>query len=138
VAGAAGRVYGVPGTTFEGLVVPADGLPSGNGIAGTVTNIRAENIMSMVAGNVDQVAQIQSLTNYNVTILGGILGSNKTLSSIPGYTGVIGQLNYIDPQGNLVDTPLPGGGALLDGAFMAKNHRNILGIRDFNGTVYSS
>ena len=131
VAGAAGRIYGGQGYP--------DGLPSANGINGSVANIYAENIMSMIAGNVDQVAQIQSLTNYNVTITGGILGSNKTASSHPGYVGVLGTLNYINAAGQLESgpnaTPLPGGGELLDGAFVARNIRVLKSARDFEGTV---
>ncbi len=57
VVGAAGRVEG--------------GIPSSNGINGTVYNVHAENIMSMVAGNVDQADFIQSLTDYGVTITKG-------------------------------------------------------------------
>ena len=125
VAGAAGRVEG--------------GLPSTDGINGSVNNIIATNIMSMVAGNVDQVDFIQNLTNYKTYGSGGfgsgILGANKTASSLPGFTGILGGLNYINAAGTLVNTPIPGGGALLDGAFMAKNERQPSGVRDFIGTT---
>jgi hypothetical protein len=136
VAGAAGRVYG--GSAFPG------GLPSSNGISGSVANIYAQNIMSIVAGNVDQVAQVQSLTNYNATVSGGQYGSNKTASSHAGYTGILGNLNYITASGQFVTapvgdsnsdaTPLPGGGELIDGALVAKNIRKLKGPRDFEGT----
>jgi len=120
VAGAAGRVEG--------------GLPSSSGINGYVTNVHAENIMSMIAGNVDQVDLIQRLTNYGVTINGGVLGADKVTSSIPGFVGALGQLDYISANGLLTTTPLPGGGALIDGAILAKNIRNIQSARDFQGT----
>jgi hypothetical protein len=128
VAGASGYVE-----NFNGPGQPLS--PAYNGVAGSVTNVFAENIMSMVAGNVDKVSLIQSLTDYGVTISGGILGANKIASSIPGFAGVLGQLNYIDPlTGEISDTPLPGGGPLIDGAFLAKNIRVIESIRDFQGT----
>jgi len=37
-----------------------------------------------------------------------------------------------------VMTPLPGGGQLIDGAFLAKNIRQIESPRDFQGTQPSS
>jgi hypothetical protein len=128
VAGAAGRVYG--GTAYP------NGLPSANGISGSVNNISAANIMSMVAGNVEQVAQIQSLTNYSVNITGGVYGSTKLVAAVP-YSGTLSATlpNYISPSGDIVNSPLPGGGVLLDGAFVAKNIRNPKSIRDFSGTV---
>ena len=70
VAGAAGSVEGgSPGTL----------APSQNGVSGSVNNLFAQNIMSMVAGNVDQVAAIQKLTNYGVYAVNGILGASKTV-----------------------------------------------------------
>jgi hypothetical protein len=136
VAGAAGRVEGTAIDPITNLPVPAPGTltPSSNGINGYVTNIRAQSIMSMIAGNVEQVDLIQSLTNYAVTVNGGNYGANKIASSIPGFVGVLNQLNYISADGLLTDTPLPGGGALLDGAILAKNNRVPQGIRDFPGT----
>ena len=131
VAGAAGRVEG--------------GLPSSDGISGSVTNVHAENIMSMVAGNVEQVDLIQRLTDYGVTITGGILGAPKSVFYDPatmqvqpyvvfGTPLVAGPLNYVSATGLQTNTPLPGGGILIDGAFVAKNIRTILSPRDFEGT----
>jgi hypothetical protein len=133
VAGAAGRVEG--------------GLPSMNGINGSVSNVHAENIMSMVAGNVDQVDLIRSLTNYGVTITDGILGATKTEyynpvtgadeSVVDGKALVATQIKYFEVDGALDTTPLPGGGELIDGAFLAQNIRKIQSPRDFQGTVPS-
>jgi hypothetical protein len=125
-----------------------NGLASSNGVNGTVTNIHAENIMSMVAGNVEQVSLIQSLTNYGVTINGGILGAPKSefydpvtmqfqdyiANSTPPIVLVAGPLNYLNANLAYTNTPLPGGGILIDGAFVAKNIRTILSPRDFEGT----
>jgi hypothetical protein len=134
VAGAAGRVEG--------------GLPSMDGVNGSVSDVHAQNIMSMVAGNVDQVELIRSLTDYGSTLTaGGILGANKTVYYNPvtglDYTAVgaatlqLGDLNYLSSSGALVTTPLPGGGELIDGAFLAQNIRRIESPRDFQGTVPS-
>jgi hypothetical protein len=134
VAGAGGLVEGVNPAT--GVAAPGTLNPSSNAISGSVNNVFAENIMSMVAGNVDQVSLIQSLTDYGVTTSGGILGAAKTVSDLP-FSGTLSTTapNYISTSGTIVDTPLPGGGALLDGAFLAKNIRIIKSIRDFQGTV---
>jgi hypothetical protein len=133
VAGAAGRVEGVANgmpSTFAPLG------PSANGTNGSVSNVYAENIMSMVAGSVDQVALIESLTNYGVTIANGILGAQKT-AYVNTASGTLSttEPNYIGIGGNIVDTPLPGGTILIDGAFVAMNIRDIQSIRDFQGTV---
>lgn len=130
VAGAAGFVEGSQTGTM---------VPSTDGINGSVTNIHAENIMSMVAGNVDKIALIQSLTNYGVTITDGVLGANKIayynpVAGVIQDIGVLGQLNYINPDGSVGMTPLPGGGELIDGAFVAMNIRHIESPRDFQGT----
>ena len=135
VAGAAGFVEGAN----AGVLVP-----SANGINGSVSNVHAENIMSMIAGNVDRVSLIQSLTNYGVTINGGILGANKDVyynpetetvqNTVDGVTLTLGPLNYVAPDGAYSNTPLPGGGELVDGAFVAMNIRTIESPRDFQGT----
>ncbi len=127
VAGAAGRTLG--------------DAPSNNGISGYVTNVHAANIMSMIAGNVDQVDLIQSITNYGVTINGGILGAEKDVYFNPqagfdqynvgGTPLTVGPLNYISPAGTYSNSPLPGGGELVDGAIVAKNARQPLSPRDF-------
>ena len=138
VAGAAGNVEG--------------NLYSSNGVNGSVNNVHAQNIMSMIAGNVDQVQAIQSLTNYGSTISsgGGILGANKHVYYNPTtgmdqtvvdgvdltLTSQTSPGNYIAANGTYSHTPLPGGGELIDGAFVAKNNRNTEdSSRDFNGAV---
>jgi len=132
VAGAAGRV--------EGQTATAATVASTDGVNGSVANVHADNIMSMIAGNVDQVALIQSLSNFGVPA-GGILGA-----SIPSYfnpiTGAVettidgtqlssSNLNYLNVNGGLVTNPLPGGGELIDGAIMAKNIPVLQSARQF-------
>jgi hypothetical protein len=109
-----------------------------------VSNIFAQNIMSMVAGNVDQIAQIQSLSNFASTLSsGGTLGAPKTYyvgntltaaSGIP-FGGTLSATlpNYIGIDDDITSTPLPGGGALLDGAIVAKIISGAHGTRIFSG-----
>jgi len=132
VAGAAGRV--------EGANAVAQTVASTDGVNGSVTNVHAENIMSMIAGNVDQVALIQSLSDFGVPA-GGILGasvpiyfnpvSGGTESTINGTQLSGSNLNYLNTSGVLVTNPLPGGGELIDGAIMAKNLPILESARQF-------
>jgi len=92
VAGAAGRVYG--------------DNPAAQSTNGSVKNLTARAIMSMVAGSVDRVAAIQSAKNITVTLINGDFGSDK---------GTSGVLDYYDELGNPVNNFVPGGG-LIDGA----------------------
>jgi hypothetical protein len=128
VAGAAGRV--------EGATPSAATVASTDGINGSVSNVHAENIMSMIAGNVDQVDLIQNLSDFGV-IAGGILGANKqayydpvTETLFPDE-GTLGNLNYLSTSGALVNSPLPGGGELIDGAIIAKNIPVLESARQF-------
>jgi hypothetical protein len=79
---------------------------------------------------------IQSLSNFGV-IPGGILGANKTAYYDPVTNttypneGTLGNLNYISTSGALVNTPLPGGGELIDGAIIAKNIPILESSRQF-------
>jgi hypothetical protein len=130
VAGAAGRV--------EGATSIAPTVASTDGVDGSVSNVHAENIMSMIAGNVDQVAAIQNLSNFGV-ISGGVLGA-----AIPSYFNPIGDIanpagfvetaingaalssqnvNYLNVNGGLTNNPLvpTDGGELIDGAIIAVN-----------------
>jgi hypothetical protein len=141
VAGANGyvqgpQINGQPGPLVASLA----------GVNGSVTDVHAENIMSMIAGNVDDISLIHNLTDYGTTINGGILGASKgvwydpqtgtTETIVDGVTlaGPTTQLNYIAPDGSYSATPLPGGGELIDGAFVAFNFRTVESIRDFQGT----
>jgi hypothetical protein len=138
VAGAVGYVEGIAQSPGTSIYVPAPGTLEApfSGDSGSVNNVVARAIMSMVAGNVDQVTYIQSLTNYSVSVKGGILGAPKLVSDL-GYTNdiIAGDLNYINPDGDVEHTGAPlDGGALIDGAFMALNIRPLQSNRDFEGT----
>ncbi|MGA3171260.1 MAG: hypothetical protein ABSE62_09610 [Chthoniobacteraceae bacterium] len=150
VAGAAGYVNGPLVNGLPSLI------PSFNGVNGSVSNVFAEQIMSMVAGNVNNVALIQSVTNYGSTI-SGKLGASKDVWYNPltladqysvGAT-LLGagpgpgpdnpdQLNYIGQFGGNIggysNSPLPGGGELIDGAIAAiSGDDSSPSIREFIG-----
>jgi hypothetical protein len=118
VVGATGRVRDNNG---DGELDPAS-----VGINGSLTSVLASNIMSAVAGSVDRIASIQSLTNVDVRTIGGIYGADKAVP--PPAT--FGSVDYLDADGNLVTTPVLGG-ELLDGAIIAKNDRPLKSVRDF-------
>src|SRR5207302_10119249 len=104
VAGAAGHVKGNQPTTFAAN--------------GSVSNLSASNIMSMVAGSVDLIASIQKISNIVVTTTGGIFGADK---EDPGNGFATGTIDYYDPQppAERHDHPVING-ALIDGAIVGK------------------
>jgi len=110
-----------------GVVVGAagqvkDGNSALDGVNGSVSNFKAKNIMSMVAGSVDRISAIQTITN--LTVPGGILGAYKTtpVGFIPGVHTPSIPL-YFDPNGNPTNVATPGG-ALMDGAILANQNRS--------------
>ena len=118
VVGAAGRVKD---NNHDGMLDP-----SSVGINGSLSNVLAANIMSAVAGSVDRIASIQMLTSVNVRTESAIYGADK--SAPPPATA--GRRDYLSGTGVLIETPELGG-ALLDGAIIAKNERATKSIRDF-------
>jgi hypothetical protein len=118
VVGATGRVRD---NNHDGELDPAS-----VGINGSLTNVLASNIMSAVAGSVDRIASIQTLTNVEVRTEGAIYGADKSVP--PPATA--GTRDYLDSNGVLIETPELGG-ELLDGAIIAKNDRPLKSIRDF-------
>ncbi|MGC3990429.1 MAG: VCBS repeat-containing protein [Chthoniobacteraceae bacterium] len=109
VAGAAGSVYG------GGASVAAKN--------GSVNNLTAKGISSMVAGSVDHVAAIQSAHNIALTAAGGVVAANKDGSAT---------YNYIDPNGVTVAS-FGSGYKLLDGAIYTKSPITNDGVA---GVVY--
>jgi len=114
-----------------GLVVGAAGRVKGDqpvslGINGSVTNLTARAIMSMVAGSVDRLASIQSATNIHVSLTAPI-GTDKA------PTG----LQYIDTDGvSIINAPVLGG-ELIDGAIIVKSPiQNTDGSNVPTGLIY--
>lgn len=116
VVGDAGRVRG--------------GLPAGDAAAkvGSVSSFSANNIMSMVAGSVDRIAAIRSISGISVSS-GGILGAykNTPIAHAPGSP------LYLAPDG-VTQIPSPvQGGRLMDGAIVTQiNNSGLLGARIFS------
>jgi hypothetical protein len=121
IVGAAGRVKG--------------DLPGGDADAksGSVTNFTAKSIMSMVAGSVDRIAAINTISNINLTDPAGVLGAFK---SVPDYSallpvGMVHDANHPayfsgeDQTGSLGASALPGG-SLWDGVVFAQNNNTGL------------
>jgi len=119
VAGATGRVKD---NNNDGILDPAS-----VGVNGSVDNVVANNVMSAVAGSVDRIASIQSLTNLRVRFEGAVYGADK---AVPDPATAGGRPDYLDENGNLVTAPVLGG-ELLDGAIIAKNDRPLRSTRDF-------
>lgn len=114
VAGAAGRVRDNDGV---------NGLdPTSFALNGVVANVSASNIMSAVAGSVERIASIQAISNIVVTTTGGTFGANKADQSMK---------DYFKPDGTLTHDRAYIGGALIDGAIVAKNTRPLQSDRDF-------
>lgn len=111
--GNVGIVAGVAGHT-------QGNQPAQDGINGSVQNITASSIMSIVAGSVDRVAPVQLLSNIVATNLGGQLGADKSPNPgvAPLFGGPDGVVEYLDLNGNIVRNLQPGF-RLLDGALFA-------------------
>lgn len=116
VVGEAGRVRG--------------GLPAGDAAVktGSVSTFSANNIMSMVAGSVDRIAAIRSISGISVSS-GGILGAykNTPIAHAPGSP------LYLAADG-VTQIPSPvQGGRLMDGAIVTQiNNTGLLGARIFS------
>jgi hypothetical protein len=111
--GNVGVIVGAAGTVRGGSFA-GDGLAK----AGSVTTFSAKSIMSMVAGSVDNVASIRSVSALTVTGANGVFGAFKD------FTGATKPHNlntplYFDPAG-LQTNDLLFGGRLIDGAIAAQ------------------
>jgi hypothetical protein len=100
--GNVGLVAGASGDVYLGLPTSAPN--------GSVTGLKVNNIMSMVAGSVNRIASIQSISGLQLADPNSQRGSDK---GAPG-------LDYLDTEGNLITAPVLGG-ALVDGAIIAKS-----------------
>lgn len=118
VAGVAGRVK--------------SDLPAGDAAAktGSVTNFTAKSIMSMVAGSVDRIAAINTISGITLTSPGGLLGAYK---NTPVAHPESSPLYYSGPDqtGSTISAPQVGG-SLMDGAVITQNNTsNLSGARLF-------
>lgn len=105
-------------------------LPAGDAAlkTGSVTNFAARSIMSMVAGSVDKIAAINTISGIQLTSPSGVLGAYKTtpVGPTPDHSPTK-PLYFSGPEqtGDLV--PLPQfGGSLMDGAIVTQNNKSGL------------
>lgn len=141
VVGSKGRVRD---GNSDGFLDPAPDI-AGSIPNGSLINVSAQHIMSAVAGNVDQIAAIQVLSNVRVTVVGGEYGSDKSVWGSPSGGGTSatsadghifsagstpGSFDYLNADGTYIDKPVIGG-RLVDGAIVAKTTRTPLSDRDF-------
>lgn len=101
VVGAAGNVAG--------------GLASSGSLNGSVANFSARGVMSMVAGSVDKIASIVSISE--LTINSSIAGSFKNAPHVHSPSAPY----YYTPNGDPSSSPVLGG-KLMDGAIVAKKY----------------
>ena len=116
-----------------GLVAGAPGRVKGDNPAsiaasGSISGITARSIMSMVAGSVDRIAAIQSVSGISHSDPNGVFGSDK---DDPGNANVQGTIDYYNLNGTENHTGPVIGGRLLDGAVVAKAITGITGTRVF-------
>jgi hypothetical protein len=144
VVGAKGRVQD---ENHDGVLDPSTG-----GTNGSLSNVTAQNIMSAVAGSVDRIASIASITNLNVSIVGGVYGADKVIDSTGAVISPdghaysagpnIANLDYLSAgtpasvpatvNGHWQDSAVDAlGGKLVDGAILGGNVRPLKSVRDF-------
>jgi hypothetical protein len=98
-----------------------NGAPSTVGVAGSVSGFEARNVMSMVAGSVDRIAAIVSVSGLQLVNGGTVVGAFKDGDPInPVVSHVNGNAYYSDADyaGAVQDNARPGG-SLVDGAVVA-------------------
>jgi len=122
--GNVGAIVGSAGILKAGVAEDQGGsLPATDSVAktGSVATFSAGSIMSMVAGSVDNIAAINTITAISLTDTDGVYGAYKT-NPIPLQSSPVPHDNnnplYFDAFGNEVSSPLVGG-SLMDGAVIA-------------------
>lgn len=112
-----------------GVIVGSSGLvrngdPAANGLAGSVSNFRVKNVMSMVAGSVDRIAEIQSINGLVLQNGGTQIGVGKNSPLTPGRNLSTTTAYFTDPvnsPGVIGQTAFVGSG-LIDGAVLTKSY----------------
>lgn len=131
--GNVGVVVGAAGRVSVNASPSTEGFGAFGGVNGSVNGFTAQNIMSMVAGSVNRISAILTLTGVNVPV-GGILGAYKNTPvahqdafdpNVPNS----GPL-YYGPNGQLTSSALPGG-RLMDGAIVTALPTALQGPRVF-------
>jgi hypothetical protein len=94
------------------------GQAASDGVNGSVQDVAASSIMSIVAGSVNRVAPVQLISGITITNSDGVLGADKSLPLSATAGGPNGQLDYYNPAGQDVQN-LAAGDRLIDGALYA-------------------
>ena len=126
VVGSAGRLKeGFAGYSTAHTPI-FDSNPAFRGLNGSLSDVTAREIMSAVAGNVERIAAIQSVSN--ITILSGArFGTDKTVGD---------PVNYRDKNGNPVANPVIDG-QLVDGAVVTSTQPTKNGVAvNYPGNVF--
>ena len=137
IVGAAGRLK--LAQTSPGIYTS---LPAKDGVNGSLTNVTARNLLSAVAGGVNQIAAIQSVSGLKIgagtgaNFTPGVVGSDKDPTLFvapftPGPDPTPGSIfDYLDVngQGN-VEAQLDG--RLIDGALVARTVNGFVAGRIF-------
>ena len=110
--GNVGVVAGAAGAVKNGLA------GDGPGKNGAVTALVARSIMSIVAGSVDEIAAVKTVSGLNTST--GILGAWKTNPVNHADTPL-----YFTAAGNPISSPVLGG-RLMDGAIVTQSNPNNL------------
>jgi hypothetical protein len=140
-----------PETGNVGVVVGAAGrvrndLPVSGGVAGSVSGFKAQNIMSMVAGSVERIAAITSVSGLQLQNGGTEIGALKN-SYIDPNDGLVKsfanpaarpfETTYWAPPSNAGAYGFSGtglsGGVLLDGAVVTRSYSGPSTDRQFPG-----
>jgi hypothetical protein len=129
VAGAAGRVLG--------------GQPARDGVNGSVQNVSASSIMSIVAGSVDRVSPVQTLSGISARNIDGVLGADKSLPTSQFGGAPNNVVEYFIENGQGVSSLQPGQPAVsqrvapsyANGAVTISNLQP--GFRLIDGAIYA-
>jgi len=124
IVGAAGRIKATQSS--PGIFTSEASL---DGVNGSLSGIKARNLMSAVAGSVNQIAAIQSVSGLSIgfgsgsTFSPGVVGSDKDPTRLPFPVGGIdptpgSSFDYLDANGQGILEPQIGG-RLVDGALVA-------------------
>ena len=115
VAGAAGRVR--------------SSQPAQDSVEGSVQNISAQSIMSIVAGSVASVAPVNVLSGITLTDPDGVLGVDRTpVTPTNASSAPNGRLDYFTPAGVDATNLMPGYSLVnADGAIFAINIQQTSG-----------
>lgn len=101
-----------------------NGAPATAGVAGSVSSFEAKNIMSMIAGSVDRIAAIVSVSGLRLVNGGTTVGAFKTVDANGNIVPHINGNAYYSGENysGVVQNNARPGGSLVDGAVVTFNY----------------